>query len=762
MKRIATNILLFFMIAIMSIQLVPMLAFAEESATSVFPVDSLNGTRWENYICVYKDIETTKQNQWGCNIVVDENGVVTEKIPGGDVKGQDLAVPAGGMVVSGIGAPGDALYQAINIGDNVVFDEYSMRVFASSGEINPFYECEIEFDDYNAVRSADTVIIYNESGKKTGTNSYGYEACVDSNGYVISCGGNDNLVPEGGYVVSGVGYENVSQFKLWFTVGAKCEISGKIIKISYSSSEFKKTVETELELVKNALEEAKNQYRIINYDGIRTELDKISVDSIKTIEQRNSAIAQIKAVKPMLLEQKRVHTRGVWYVPEETSAEDIKTQVELMAKMGINELALYVDSDNGSLVPIPESIPFAVDDLAKEFDLLKTYIDECHARNMTLVVMLPVMQNSLGKDHPEWFCVDSMDIPTDGFYSPANAEYKKAFADYVTYILKNYDVDGVQLDYIRYPEFGGSVDYGYDEASIKLFTESTGLSADVVEDIRANLVNHEKWNDWCNFKVELINGWVKDSYTLIKELRPDVLVSAAVAEGGSLQTYCQDYAAWCKGGYIDGIYPMTYVTGVNEATINSFSANLTDKNFLVMGCGTYLSYTNDHILDETINSIAFGADGIGYFEWTSVIDHGYDKLFREIFTSASLPLTADAGKLAEALLESAKERIALYSGNNAEAVKTLITSATSDKASLIKVAEEAGALLSAEDAKLLLADIKTAVRIYDMYGIEAENIEASKPEENGGSTGTIIAIAVCVIAVAICAVAVLRKKKKSQ
>ena len=81
---------------------VPFVVFAAgEQETVVFHVDSINGTRWADLICVYKDVPHTNQNEWGENIVVSAEGKVVEKIAGGDIKGKNLAVPEGGMVVSG-------------------------------------------------------------------------------------------------------------------------------------------------------------------------------------------------------------------------------------------------------------------------------------------------------------------------------------------------------------------------------------------------------------------------------------------------------------------------------------------------------------------------------------------------------------------------------------------------------------------------------------------------------------------------------------
>ena len=80
---------------------------ADSDGTITVPVDSVNGTRWADIIVVYKDRPTTLQNEWGWNVVVSADGVVIDKIPGGDVRGKNLAVPEGGFVLSGTGEAGD-------------------------------------------------------------------------------------------------------------------------------------------------------------------------------------------------------------------------------------------------------------------------------------------------------------------------------------------------------------------------------------------------------------------------------------------------------------------------------------------------------------------------------------------------------------------------------------------------------------------------------------------------------------------------------
>lgn len=67
--------------------------------------------------------------------------------------------------------------------------------------------CTGKIDGYNVVRKTDYLVVYNK-GENTGTNKWGTEVAVDSNGIVICdpiYGEGKMAIPNGGYVISGHG-----------------------------------------------------------------------------------------------------------------------------------------------------------------------------------------------------------------------------------------------------------------------------------------------------------------------------------------------------------------------------------------------------------------------------------------------------------------------------------------------------------------------------------------------------------------------------
>ena len=767
---------------------VPFVVFAAgEQETVVFHVDSINGTRWADLICVYKDVPHTNQNEWGENIVVSAEGKVVEKIAGGDIKGKNLAVPEGGMVVSGTGDIGKEMFASAEIGDNCLFDEITMRVYFSKGEIDTFYTKKLRVTGYNSTRWSNTVIIYNRSGEKTGTNPYGYEACVDNNGYIISLGGNDNTVPNGGYVISVTEQEDILQLKLYFTVGARCTLENDSVTAVYGEAELAQTARAELDALKTRIESAEKQYLLVDTASARAEADKIDINSIKTLADRNAAIERMRDIEDMLVESRGIETRSVWYTATEKTASEIKATVAKMKQAGFNELVLASNTENGTIIPIDtKQIPFKRDSVVRRLDILQTYIDECRANGISIVVLVPVMGNTFAEQHTEWFDkTNTGELRDEIFFSPANEEYRKAFMDYVRFILENYDIDGLQLDYIRYPHFYTGVDGGYDEATVKLFTETTGLGSEVVAEIGKKLTDHPEWENWVKFKSELINSWVEEIHGLSQELRPDIFVSAAVAANDGYNTYCQDVSAWVSGGYIDGIYVMSYEEGVNSITVNRFKSIVNDDVLLIMGCGAYLSITERELIEETVAASQYGADGIAYFEWGAVDAHGYTDIMQSIlFKNDAIAVTDNADTVVKALMEQLSERIsasresigAETADKLAEKLSALPESPSRDDISA--VLDFYKSTLDNESRASLTRELSTALRVLnneredyvfkkpsDSTDSSTESTESLSESEHIGDDENmgvfpIIAIIVLVLAVtAIVTVVVIKKKK---
>jgi len=636
-----------------------------EEDTVVITVDSVNGTRWADTMVVYKGRPSTQQNEWGWNVIVGADGIATEKIAGGDGRGKNLAIPEGGFVVSGTGEVGQTMFDSIEVGDHVVFDEYGMRVLASKGEVNPFYEAEFSFTAYNEPRYSNTLIVYNKAGSKTGTNGYGFEAVVNAEGYVISAGGNDSVIPAGGFVISAIEPEDRATVKAYCIPGAHCTIEGKTIKVSYQAEMLGATVKNELALLKDEMATARDQLRLVDYAGIQSRIDAFDTSSITTLAQRDTALKEVDRIAAMLIESRDVEVRGVWYVPLERSAEDIDKTVAEMKRLGINQLNLGIIDSGKSIVRVSKEHPFKCDARVNRLDIVGEYVEACKANGIEIVLSVPIFH---GQGHnKDWLTLTNKgEYGEELFCSPSNDEYCGYMMEFLEHLVRHYDIDGLQYDYIRYPYSDGvTLDYGYDEKSIELFLEQTGYDSSVMDGIKAQLSKHPNWNEWVAFKTSLIDQRVAEFSAMIRKYRPDLYISAAIADDTKPQSYCQDSTHWIKDGLVDGIYPMSYAAGIMGNSTKKFSALLDDKTYLIMGNGAYQSLTMDEMFLQTNQTAIYGADGIAFFEWGAYVSHGYGEEFAEtVFAKPALSFTYAESESVNALKNMAKARLQLWYDNH--------------------------------------------------------------------------------------------------
>ncbi|MCB9778419.1 MAG: family 10 glycosylhydrolase [Alphaproteobacteria bacterium] len=224
--------------------------------------------------------------------------------------------------------------------------------------------------------------------------------------------------------------------------------------------------------------------------------------------------------------------------------------------------------------------------------------------------------------HGDWVVADGSGTPmalNDSYVyaSPGIPDVRARHAAVAADIASRYDVDGIHLDYIRYP---GS-QYSHDAVSEARFVQDTASTGELPG---------LSWGDW---QREMIKDIVRRVSASV-----DVPVTAAVwgvhtdewgwggvSEGDG--DYYQDSRAFLSEGLLDANIPMAYwpVTDVEGERLD-FRVLTRDHvlhrsgRHVYMGIGTY-----DIGFEETVRCIeaarSEGADGVVVFSWTYIADH---------------------------------------------------------------------------------------------------------------------------------------------
>ena len=177
------------------------------------------------------------------------------------------------------------------------------------------------------------------------------------------------------------------------------------------------------------------------------------------------------------------------------------------------------------------------------YDALQFAIDECHKRGMELhawVVTIPVGKwNALGcKSLRQKYPTLIKKIGADGYMNPEDSRTGDYLAHICQEITHRYNVDGIHLDYIRYPETW----------NIRVSREQgRRYITSIVEKIH-RAVKAEK-------------PWVKMSCSPVGKYDD---LSRYWSHGWNANTkVCQNAQGWLRDGLMDELFPMMYFRGEN-------------------------------------------------------------------------------------------------------------------------------------------------------------------------------------------------------
>jgi len=154
------------------------------------------------------------------------------------------------------------------------------------------------------------------------------------------------------------------------------------------------------------------------------------------------------------------------------------------------------------------------------------------------------------------------------FGHPEAAAYT---VEVVNHLVRNYDIDGLHLDRIRYPEIGiagqtpsTGANVGYNSTSVERFQKHYNIAPGSPAPAPGNL----EWSQW---RRDQVTNIVRRVYLNALAIKPNLKVSAAlIAFGGigSAETawnsaeanwrVYQDWRAWTQEGIIDIAIPMVY------------------------------------------------------------------------------------------------------------------------------------------------------------------------------------------------------------
>jgi uncharacterized lipoprotein YddW (UPF0748 family) len=389
------------------------------------------------------------------------------------------------------------------------------------------------------------------------------------------------------------------------------------------------------------------------------------------------------AMRPAAAPQAEV--RALWVTRSSlTSPVQIAAMVQSASSSGFNTLLVQVrgrgDAYYASRI---EPRAEALVSQPQSFDPLATTIAAAHEAglrvhawvNVDLVssaTELPTSRDHIVYTHPDWLMVPrslafelaridpkspeylgrlarwtrSMSDQIEGVYAspihPAAVDHLIAVVDD---LVSRYALDGIHLDYVRYP----SADFDYSRGSLVAFRQA--LDADMTPAERARFGYRDATElvgltdvfpqRWAEFRRSRLNTLVMRLRTLAKTRRPELTLSAAVYPDPSeaVTGRLQDWRMWLDHQLLDVVCPMAYTP---DATV--FASQIASVRQLASGLPVWAGIgayrlSSSQTIENIETARRLGADGIVLFSYDSITraPYGTDYLSsvgRGAFTSA--------------------------------------------------------------------------------------------------------------------------------
>ena len=299
--------------------------------------------------------------------------------------------------------------------------------------------------------------------------------------------------------------------------------------------------------------------------------------------------------------------------------QELTTLLDSLQKFNINTVLLQTRVRGDVIYPSAIE-PFSAVLTGKAgkdpgYDPLAFAIEECHKRNMQLhawLVTLPLGKvkhvNSLGKMGVSSKRPNLCKLYQGSWYmEPGETQTAEYLTALVAEIVERYNVDGIHLDYIRYPD--RPRDYN-DHALHKRYGKGQKLA------------------DWRRSNITAI---VRSIYSKVKSIKPWVRVSCApLGKHDDLSCYpsrgwnarvtvFQEAQKWLDEGIMDILFPMMYFSGNNfYPFMLDWQENRSGRHS-APGLGVYrlLGSEGDWPLDEVTRQLfttrAAGASGTALF-----------------------------------------------------------------------------------------------------------------------------------------------------
>ncbi|MFY1594850.1 glycoside hydrolase family 10 protein [Micromonospora sp. WMMD737] len=521
-------------------------------------------------------------------------------------------------------------------------------------------------------RGAEQLIAYTSAAARptTGTNDFGYEITVTGD-RVTARGGGNSAIPANGFVLSGHGSRG-SWLEGNAPLGAKVTLDGNTVTVEVDAQSHLLGAERAAASARTAATAAVASCLAVDRASIDTALAEstglldqartaAATDPQRAAELARDATRRADVAGYRTRESRSVEGRGLWVRPIETTPEQIRASLDRIAAAGFN--MVFLETVWGGYTIYPSGVAERAGIPAQRpemrgFDPLKVWIDEAHARGVelhawthTFFVGIEAGGGPVLKAHPEWAAVEREDVGRTG-PQPSRMEPGYFWVDpaipavrahvLATYdeILRGYDVDGLHLDYIRYPvSLPYGADFSYSAYSRQTFAAAHGVDPYTLDP------QSPLWTTWNAWREERITTFVDEVRALQRRIAGDRKLSAAVFADPTdgLSKKFQNWGAWVDDNTLDFLTGMSF--GTSAGSVGQDTAvmreRVGDVPLYTATYGPLRGSSPDLVLDQVQAVNDADSDGAALFAYNQLNARQQEALREGSFRTPSVVPHAD-------------------------------------------------------------------------------------------------------------------------
>jgi uncharacterized lipoprotein YddW (UPF0748 family) len=355
--------------------------------------------------------------------------------------------------------------------------------------------------------------------------------------------------------------------------------------------------------------------------------------------------------------------RGLWVVRTAlVSPEAVDRTVDEAAEGGMTDLFVQVRGRGDAFYDSKlVSRSALLSQQPADFDPLRRLLERAAGRGLRVHAWVnvlltahfgqPLPADHVVRQHPEWLMVPraaasrALSSPTSGLFrlvgqagraageaegyyltpsAPGVVEHLEAV---VRELLRAYPVDGLHLDFIRYP----SAEYDYSRVALEQFQAKRGAAGDL---LGGPARNPAAWDD---YRRETLTALAQRLSGAARGERPGLVVSAAVVpdEAVALNHRFQDWPGWMRQSLLNAVCLMAYTpdSRIFRSQVEQARVLVPSGRGVWAGIGAY-RLTLAGIVEKVHVARESGASGVVLFSHESLAGPDWKRLRAEAFPVA--------------------------------------------------------------------------------------------------------------------------------